>query len=245
MLSRWRKSRSGSDPSLALFDQPFYKAITEARLSHLASLELPLKGRSVIDVGCGIGRLSEFFVERGCDVLCVDGREENIELLRRAYPDRRAAVVDVESDALLAHGQFDVFFCYGLLYHLAEPFGFIRRAAGMARELMVIETCICDAEEHMSFLVREPQDRTMALEEIGSRPSPSYVATALRTGGFEHVYSPLAMPDHPDFRYRRLNDLAYFRDGHALRDIFVAARRPLESPALRALPASSPPPESS
>ena len=227
-----------------LFDQPFYTAITDARLAHLATLELPLEGRSVIDVGCGIGRLSEFFVERGCDVLCVDGREENISRLRRNYPDRRAAVVDVEGDELLAHGEFDVFFCYGLLYHLAEPFGFLRRAAQVCRELMVIETCICDAEEHVSFLVRDPPDPTMALEEIGSRPSPSYIAAALRAGGFEHVYSPRESPDHPDFRYRRLNDLSYFRDGHALRDIFVAARQPLDSPALMALPPSPPPPES-
>jgi SAM-dependent methyltransferase len=244
VLSRRKNPGAGSDPGLPLFDQPFYRAITQARLSHMATLDLPLEGRSVIDVGCGIGRLSEFFVERGCDVFCVDGREENIELLRREYPGRRAAVVDVEGDDLLAHGQFDVFFCYGLLYHLAEPFGFIRRAAEISRELMVIETCICDADEHVSFLVRDPQDPTMALEEIGSRPSPAYVATALRASGFEHVYSPRHAPDHPDFQYRRLSDLSYFRDGHALRDIFVAAREPLDSPALEALPASSPPPES-
>ena len=227
-----------------LFDQPFYRAITEARLSHLAALDLPLEGRSVIDVGCGIGRLSEFFAERGCDVFCVDGREENIALLRHNYPERRAAVVDVEGDELLAHGEFDVFFCYGLLYHLADPFAFLRRAAGISRELILLETCICDAEEHVSFLVRDPQDPTMALEEIGSRASPAYVAAALRSGGFEHVYSPREAPDHPDFQYRRFNDLSYFRDGHPLRETFVAARRPLDSPALRVLPASSPPPES-
>lgn len=239
-----RSSQEAAGTEVPLFDQPFYRAITDARLSHLASLDLPVEGRSVVDVGCGIGRLSEFFVDRNCDVLCLDGRPENIELLRREYPQRRAAVADVETDALLEHGEFDVLFCYGLLYHLAEPFAFIRRAASICRELMIVETCICDAEEHVAFLVRDPSDPTMALEEIGSRASPSYIATALRANGFEHVYSPRDLPDHPDFTYRRLRDLSYFRDGHALRDIFVASRRPLESEALRELDAASPPPES-
>lgn len=245
VLGRVRNSQADTGTQeVPLFDQPFYQAITAARLNHLETLDLPVQGRSVVDVGCGIGRLAEFFVERGCDVLCVDGRPDNIELLRDEYPHRRTAVVDVETDALLEHGRFDVLFCYGLLYHLAEPFAFIRRAASICRELMIIETCICDAEEHVAFLVRDPSDPTMALEEIGSRASPSYIATALRANGFEHVYSPHRLPDHPDFIYRRLQDLSYFRDGHALRDIFVASRQPLESEAVRELEATSPPPES-
>jgi len=218
-----------------LFDWPFYQAITEARLAHLERMDLPVAGKSVIDVGSGIGRLSEFFVERGCDVFCVDGRSENIEELRRLYPDRRAAVVDLESDDLLAHGRFDVVFCYGVLYHLADPFSFIRRAAGICRELMIVETCITDAEEPLVILVRDPDDPTMALGSLASRPSPAYVTSALSAAGFEHVYSPTFLPEHEDFGYRRLNDLSYLRDGRALRDVFVASRSELRLPVLRQL----------
>ena len=232
------------EPGAPLFDQPFYRAITEARLAHLASLDLPVEGRSVVDVGCGIGSLSGFFVERGCNVLCMDGRPGNIEELRRRYPDRRAEVVDVEGDELLAHGEFDVVFSYGLLYHLADPFGFLLRAGRICRELLILETCITDAEEPLVFLVSDPDDPTMALRSLASRPSPAYVAAALRAAGFDHLYSPVSLPDHPDFRYRRLGDLAYFRDGRALRDVFVASRSPLELPRLRPLEAPKPPPES-
>ena len=231
----------GSNPTLAaqdrepLFDWPYYAEITRARLEHLAELELPIEGRSVIDVGSGIGRLSEFFVQRGCDVLCVDGREKNIELLRREYPDRRAAVVDVETDELLAQGSFDVVFCYGLLYHLADPLAFLQRAAAICRELLIVETCIADAEEPLLFLVRDPDDETMALHSVASRPSPAYVATGLRLSGFSHVYSPTTRPDHPDFRYERLGDRAHLRDGNVLREIFVASRSALDNPRLRAV----------
>ncbi len=219
--------------AVPLFDQGFYRDITAARLEHLAALDLPLAGRSVIDVGCGIGRLSEFFVERGCDVLCVDGRAENIEQLRRLYPERRAAVVDVTTDQLLEHGSFDVVFCYGLLYHLTDPLAFLRSAASICRELMIVETCITDSDQRVAFLVDDPDDPTMALNRVASRPSPAYVATGLRLAGFEHVYSPASLPRHRDFDYTRRNDLAHLRDGNVMREIFVASRRELRLAALR------------
>jgi SAM-dependent methyltransferase len=232
---RARRDRPEPVDGVPLFDQPFYQDITSARLHHLAALELPVAGRSVIDVGCGIGRLSEFFVERGCDVLCVDGRSENIAELRRLYPERRAAVVDVLTEQLHAHGSFDVVFCYGLLYHLTDPLGFLRRAALICGELMVVETCITDSEQRVVFLVDDPDDPTMALNRVASRPSPPYVATALRLSGFEHIYSPTTLPGHKDFLYERRNDLSHLRDGNVLRDIFVASRRPLRSRGLRPL----------
>jgi SAM-dependent methyltransferase len=238
-LARRLLGRDAADEA-PLFDQPFYTAITEARLAHLASLELPVDGRSVLDVGCGVGRLSTFFEERGCDVTCIDGRQENIELLRRNYPTRRAVVVDVEGDELLEYGPCDVVFCYGLLYHLADPFAFVLRAAQICRELMIIETCTTDAEDPVVFLLRDVDDPTMSIRAVASRPSPAYVVTALRTAGFDHVYSPTTLPDHEDFRYQRLNDLAYERDGHNLRDVFVAARAPLDNPQLRPREASLP-----
>jgi SAM-dependent methyltransferase len=232
--------RSSDQP---LFDQPFYVDITEARLGHLASLGLPVEGRSVIDVGAGIGRLSEFFAERGCDVLCVDGRPDNIELLRRNYPGRRAEVVDVESDELLAHGRFDVVFCYGLLYHLADPMAFLMRAGSICDELMIVETLITDSEEPVVALVADPDDPTMALRGIASRPSPSYVGLALHAAGFEHLYRPRTLPDHGDFQYEPRGDGRHMRDGNPMRGIFVASRRPLDVPALEPFEPRLRPPE--
>ena len=241
--NQFRRSRRTPPGEVPLFDQPFYEAITRARLDHLKGLGLPVDGKSVIDVGCGTGRLSEFFAQRGCNVTCVDGRAENIEQLRASYPGRRAAVVDVESDALLEQGSFQVVFCYGLLYHLAEPWGFLQRAGRLAGELLLLETCVADAEEPMLSLVRDPDDPTMALRAVGSRPSPAYIAAALRSAGFPHLLHPRTAPDHPDFSWERRGDGAIFRDGHALRQVFVASREPLDLPALTLLEVAEPQPE--
>lgn len=208
-----------------IFDQEFYNDITDARLQHLKSLSLPFSGKSVIDVGCGIGRFSTFFEEQECDVFCADGRAENIEKLRELYPSRKCAVVDVESPDILTYGIFDVVFCYGLLYHLADPFGFIKSTSKICREMIIIETCILDAKEPVLRLVMEDQQNvTQSLHPMGCRPSASYVITCLRLSGFEYIYKPVTLPDHPQFKYKLRNDYSYLKRGHLIRDIFIASR---------------------
>lgn len=207
------------------FDVPHYQEITAARLEHLRAMGLPISGKSVIDVGCGIGRLSEYFAEQGCDVLCVDGRKENIEKLRELYPDRRAAVADLETEAILQHGQFDVVFCYGLLYHVVDVFGLLKRLARMCGEMLLIETCVAPVRSNALFLFPESQsDVTQALHGLGSRPSPEYVCTCLRLAGFEFVYSPQDLPLHSQFCRTLVDDITKWEPEKLSREIFIASR---------------------
>lgn len=221
------------DGGMPIFDRGFYREITEARLKHFESLGLSLSGKTVLDVGCGIGRFSSFLAEQGADVFCVDGRAENIEKLKELYPDRKCAVVDVETPELLAHGSFDVVFCYGLLYHLSDPFGFIKNVSKICKETMIIETCIMDASDPMVQLVFEDQkNATQALHPMGCRPSPSYVQACLKLGGF-NVYKPVTLPQHIQFDYKLTNDCSYLKQNHLIRDIFIASRFEISNSALR------------
>lgn len=219
---------------MPIFDQPYYSDITEARIQHLKSLGLPLAGKSVIDVGCGIGRLSVFFTELGCKVFCVDGRLENIQKLRKLYPSCKSAVVDLETHQILEYGDFDIVFCYGLLYHLSDPFGFLKNAYKICNEMMIIETCITDVDIPVLCLVEENQNNaTQALRPIGCRPSPSYVTTCLKLCGFKYVYTPIKLPEHIQFQYKRINDFSYQKNGNLIRDIFIASNKEIENSKLR------------
>lgn len=224
----------GVSGQIPAFDRPFYADITEARLRHFKSLGLPVSGKKVLDLGCGIGRFSEYFAEQGCEVLCVDGRQDNIEKLKELYPGRKAAVVDLETPGILNYGDFDIVFCYGLLYHLADPFGLIKNAAKICKEIMIIETCITDAIDPVLRLVDEPQsDVTQAVCGVGCRPSPAYVIRCLKLAGFEFIYSPVELPDHEQFRYKKSNDFSHQKKNTLIRDIFIASRRKIESGKLR------------
>ncbi|MCB0168767.1 MAG: class I SAM-dependent methyltransferase [Anaerolineae bacterium] len=217
------------------FDQAAYQAINQARLAHLASLDLPLEGKQVLDVGCGVGHLSQFFVERNCPVVCLDGRAENIASLHQRFPDLPAHVVDVERDPLSQFGRFDIVFAYGLLYHLENPLHALRNMASACQEMLLLETQICDHTLPIVRIEGETAAYSQALHGLGCRPSPSYIVLALKQIGFPFIYAPLQPPQHPQFQFRWKNNLDWRRNGHPLRCIFVASHVELYNPKLISL----------
>jgi hypothetical protein len=142
----------------------------------------------------------------------------------------------VETDSLLVFGQFDIVFCYGLLYHLENPVAGLRNMAQAARELLLLDTVVIDYPEPVLRLVDEPfRTRNQALGGMGSRPSPAFAAMALARAGFPYVYAPKYPPNHPDYQFDWLHDLASWRDGRLLRAMFVASRWRLASRTLALL----------
>jgi SAM-dependent methyltransferase len=230
---------SPRDSGVECFETPAALDINQARLAHLQSLNLTLDGKRVLDVGCGVGHLAQFFLRRGCQVVCVDGRRENIAALRARYPALEGHVADIQTDALARFGKFEVVFCYGLLYHLANPLAALHNLASVCQELLLLETLVCDHAEPILYLVDEPKTFNQALDCVACRPSPSFVTMAVNRVGFPYVYAPEQPPEHPDFRFDWRNNLDYARDGHPIRCIFVAARQELTNPRLRPLLARS------
>ena len=222
------------------FDTPEAREINTARTEHLRSLDLPLKHKTVLDAGCGVGHLAQFFIQEGCDVLCVDGRQQNIDRLKVLYPEVKARVFDLEREPPSSLGRFDVVFAYGLLYHLENPFKAIRDLASVCNELLLLETVVVDHCLPVVRMQEETSTYSQALWGVGCRPSPSYVALALQAAGFEGIYAPSVAPNYQDFQFEWKNDLSDMRDGHLLRCIFVASRSALNHSSLVNLFAPSP-----
>jgi SAM-dependent methyltransferase len=216
------------------FDTDAANELNVARLAHLASLNLPLDGRSVLEVGPGVGRLTGFFLERGCSVVATEARSENLEELRRRMPAVDAREADVE-ESLLHLGSFDVVFCYGLLYHLESPLRALRNMAAVCTDLVLIETMVCDARLPVLRLEDETTSVNQALRGLAHRPSPSYLALALNRIGFDHVYAATDPPDHPDYRFTWVDNMDTARDGALLRGVFVASRTPQKQYGLTSL----------
>lgn len=54
------------------FHSIFYLRHNARRQEHLATLGLDLGNKSVLEVGAGIGDHTQFFLDRGCKVLCTE-----------------------------------------------------------------------------------------------------------------------------------------------------------------------------
>jgi len=216
-----------SNRDATIFDQPTTLDISRARMDHLDKLGLPLKGRKVLDVGAGVGHLAQYFVKLGCDVTCTDGRQANIDRMRDLYPGLKSTVCDVQTETLTTLGMFDVVFCYGLLYHLESPVPALRNMASVCRQMLLLETQVCD---HVLPILRMGQEDTsadQALTGLGGRPSPSYVVMIFRSVGFEFIYAPKIPPAHPDFQFRWNGMGATGKKQHPIRCIFIASREKL------------------
>lgn len=218
-----------------VFNDDLAHAINTARLEFLAGLNLPLAGKRVLDAGCGVGHHSAFYTERGCHVVGIDGRADNVSMMKRLYPAVDGYVGDLQEMPLERLGMFDVVHCFGLLYHLDSPVAALRRLAAVCRDLLIIETMVCDSAASVMVIVDENASANQALAGLGCRPSPGFVTMALNRIGFPYVYGSDTRPNFPDFQFEWRNTLDVTRDGHNLRCMFLASRTPVEHPSLKNL----------
>lgn len=220
---------------LRVFEIEAAQRINRARARAIESIGLDLERKRVLDVGSGPGHFTPIYTSRGCDVVALDGRADNIDECRRLYPLVRGVVGDVQSFDLTTLGRFDVVHCLGLLYHLDSPVAALRSMARVCDGVLILETMVMDASRPLLLIDDEPKTVNQALGGIGSRPTPTFVAMALNRVGFRHVYGLAQQPDHEDFRFEWLDDGAWQRDGHPLRWMFVASHAAIERPGLIAL----------
>lgn len=180
------------------FLDPDALAINKARLDHLATLGLPIEGKSVLEVGAGIGLLTGFFEQRRCKVLSTDARPENVAEIKRRYPWRNVAVLDLEHPEEVGKlGKFDFVFCYGTLYHLEAPEPALEALSRIA-DLILLETCLTPGRDDASPHIEEMVFMNQAMSGLGSRPTRQWVLNRL-SRYWGHGYITVAQPQHPDF----------------------------------------------
>jgi hypothetical protein len=212
-----------------VFWSTHYLRHNQRRQEHLASLRLPLAGRSVLETGAGIGDHTSFFVDRGCSVVVTEAQEQNLAILRRRYPDLDVRQLDLDAPGREPI-EVDVVYSYGTLYHLEHPAEAIAWLARCARELLVLETCVAAGERaELHRFEERPGAPENAIRGHGCRPTRSWVRGELAKA-FAHVYMPVTQPWHEEFPLDWSDPELFQRP--LIRSIFIAARSPIENALL-------------
>ncbi len=76
------------------------------------------RGRSVLDVGCGSGFFTAFYLSRGARVTGLDIAPVSIERLTRRHPGARFVLADVSEAPV--EGRFDLVNAFDVLYHIVD-----------------------------------------------------------------------------------------------------------------------------
>jgi SAM-dependent methyltransferase len=146
------------------------------------------KGKKILELGCGHGDIGAFFADLGADVLCLDGRIQNInfaKLKHRRVANLKFVQFNLEND--FSHfGRFDLVIDFGLIYHLRNVEAHLKACFAAADDI-VMETVVCDSTDANKLVLcaERPEIDEESLEGTGSRPSPFYIERIARENNFD------------------------------------------------------------
>lgn len=150
---------------------------------HLASL----KGRSVLDIGCGNGY--HLFRMLGAGASMALGVDPTIlfnyqfELIQRVSADNNAFLLPLRGEHLPAFKCFDTVFSMGVLYHRRSPVDHISELLSFLRPggELVLETLVVEGDEQTILI---PEDRYAKMANVWFIPSPQALARLVSRAGF-------------------------------------------------------------
>ena len=187
-----------------VFDHEHYLRLIEARgdtiRKSIASLKPAFGLTTALDAGCGLGFFAQILNESGLDVRAFDGREENVEEGLRRFPKVKFECGDIQESSIRQLGQFDFVLCFGLLYHLENPFAAIRNLHALTGKALLLESMSLPEENPWMLLREERRLEDQSLTDVAFYASEGCLAKMMYRAGFSSVYRVDVLPDHDDFK---------------------------------------------
>ena len=131
----WHKTVTAPEGTREFFEEidyrffnasPFYEG--ERPFARLIPFER-LKGKRVLEIGCGLGSHAQLFAEAGCYVTAMDLTEKAVELTQKrlCLKGLNADVRRMDAEEMeFQNGEFDFVWSWGVIHHSADPERIVR-----------------------------------------------------------------------------------------------------------------------
>lgn len=150
----------------------------------------PLKGRSVLDVGCGSGY--HMWRMLGEDAELVVGADPSqlfliqFQAIKHFLPDPRIHLLPIGVEQLPQLKSFDSVFSMGVLYHRKNPIEFLQQLKDQLRKggELILETLVVEGDEQTVFM---PTDRYAQMRNVWYLPSCAALTLWMQRVGFKDI----------------------------------------------------------
>jgi hypothetical protein len=131
----------------------------------------------------------------GADVTCVDGKEENVDNIKKNHPYLNVIQSNLDTPEW-NFGKFDIIINFGLFYHLEHYHKENLMNCIDNCDLMYFETVILDQPD-MEFFYRNEKGIDQSMGTQGGTPTTSYVENIFRESNCKFIKhcSPLLNGD--------------------------------------------------
>jgi len=111
--------RGTGEPGLSLaYNRACYQLRAEVLGTCLQRAGMLPGGRRVLDIGCGTGFWTEWYVSRGAHYTGVDIAQVSVDRLAERYPEQRFVRADVSEG--VPGGPYDIVNVFDVLYHITD-----------------------------------------------------------------------------------------------------------------------------
>lgn len=215
--------------------------LNSRRLELLGACGLAPVQERVLDLGAGVGDLDSFFLDRGCEVVVTDAREQN---LVSARADLANAMEGTDAARRLGfevlhlerasgsgdRGRFGAVVCFGVLHLVERPAEAIAWAAAQARRVLLVDAVVTTGAGEAAHTVAAASgtaDGAAGTRE--SRVTRGWLYARLREA-MPHVYALRVRPRHEAYPGDWSAETT--RRMRSARAMFVASRVPMANPWL-------------
>ncbi len=143
--------------------------------------------KSVLDIGCGQGGFGFKFADAGAKVTFIDGRDQNLQVIRDTDPEANTVRYDLETGDPIPVETADLSMFMGALYHVGEPTTAIRAVAETSDNICLETACLDHDGVALIYFEEETDSTSFSINGGACRPSPKWVEIALEQAGFPLV----------------------------------------------------------